>query len=86
MVEYLKYFKIIIISGIYNWQTTILGVLGLIHAIVKNFDLILNGSNYERLDAMLPHIGVFLLALFAKDASITGVIGINKNDTNTGKD
>lgn len=62
-----------IINGILNWQTTLLGALGLVYAIIENVDVIIGGDTHDILKVMLPAIGVFLLSLFSKDASRTGV-------------
>lgn len=62
-----------IINGILNWQTTLLGALGLVYAIIENVDVIISGDTHDILKVMLPAIGVFLLSLFSKDASKTGL-------------
>lgn len=68
-------FKDTLVAGILNWQTTILGTMGLIYAIIEHIDVLTNGNIHDGLEAMLPSVGVFLLALFAKDAGKTGVAG-----------
>lgn len=62
-----------LINGILNWQTTLLGAIGLVYAIIENADVLMSGDTHDILKALLPAIGVFLLSLFSKDASRTGV-------------
>ena len=63
------------VAGILNWKTTILGSLGLIAAILKNFDILRGGNIPEIYDTMSPYVGQFLVCLYAKDANFTGIAG-----------
>lgn len=63
----------VVMNGIINWKTTLLGFIGLINGLVENSDVILSGSSYEIVRAMMPSVGVFVLALLAKDADKTGI-------------
>ncbi len=69
-----KHVLVVVLSGLMNWKTTILGTLGLIDGLVRNSDVFLSGNAHDIIQAILPPFGIFLLGLFAKDADKTGVV------------
>jgi len=64
-----------LLSGLKNWHTTTLGLLGGVHNLMSNLSVFSTGTTADKINLILQSLGIAVIGLFAKDANKTGILG-----------